>query len=80
MPSLLELCRQCGLAAPGDYVLWPPFGVMVTEIGERKLMALARQDPGIRCWPSNCSGQRLGSDLECLTFSPPTRDKGGYRA
>jgi hypothetical protein len=47
LPTLLELCRQCGLEAPGDYVPWPPFGAMVTARGQRKLTALMELDPDL---------------------------------
>jgi hypothetical protein len=39
--TLFEICDQCGLATPADYVLWPGVGAVVTEAGQRKLEALA---------------------------------------
>jgi hypothetical protein len=61
MGSLLELCRQCGLKMPADYVMWLPFGAVLTATGERKVMALAEQVPTLAERLRDASGQQIGA-------------------
>lgn len=57
MASLLEFCRRYGLKTPDDYVLWPPFGAVVSEKGEAKLKAAAAQDPALLKAMFDASGE-----------------------
>jgi hypothetical protein len=59
MATLLELCRQCGLEAPADYVIWPGVGAVVTKAGERRLKALAKQDVALAAAVFEASGRQI---------------------
>ncbi len=63
MPSLLELCRQLGLKAPADFVIWVPFCVVVTEAGQHKLEDMARHDPELQQQLFDASGAAIADLL-----------------
>jgi hypothetical protein len=61
--TLLELCEQCGLATPADYVIWPGVGAVVTNAGECRLKALAKHDFALAEAVFDAGGRQLAAVL-----------------
>ena len=61
--TLLEICEQCGLVTPADYVIWPGVGAVATKAGERRLKALAKHDHGLAEAVLEASGRQLAAVL-----------------
>ena len=61
--TLLEICQQCGLVTPADYVLWPGIGAVVTKAGERRLQALAKHDFALAEAVFEASGWQIAAVL-----------------